>query len=160
MGQSYKRWAWPALIAGWVVFAGGCAAPTNNTPAAAPATAAPGNKAPTAAPARPPQRPAVSDKRFIIAPELLGILHVVSVSLANPPGSYLKIQVNVQNMTDAPQQFRYRIDWFDQDGGRLPVGADDFIPWMLLPREVSSIAVTAPAPMAADFGIAFVPNSK
>ena len=82
------------------------------------------------------------------------------MSLANPSGAYLKIQVNVQNMTAAPQQFLYRIDWFDRDGGRLPLGADNFMPWMLLPGEVSSIAATAPVPIAVDFGIAFVPNVK
>jgi hypothetical protein len=31
---------------------------------------------------------------------------------------------------------------------------------MLMPHEFSSIAATAPAPMAADFGIAFIPNVK
>jgi uncharacterized protein YcfL len=80
--------------------------------------------------------------------------------LVNPPGAYLKIQLNVQNMTDAPQQFSYRIVWFDKDGERLPLGADNFIQWMLLPREVSSIAATSPSPTAADFGIAFIPTIK
>ena len=82
------------------------------------------------------------------------------VLLDNPPGTYLKIEVTVQNISDAPQRFSYRIEWFDKEGERLQLGTDDAIPWMLMPHEVSSIAMTAPTPMAADFGIAFVPSSK
>jgi uncharacterized protein YcfL len=82
---------------------------------------------------------------------------VVNVRLTNPPGGFLKIQVNVRNKTESPQRFRYRIEWFDQDGTRLPLADGGFVPWMLLPRETSSIAVTAPARDAADFEVAFVP---
>ncbi len=144
MGPLSDKWARLALLAGWVVLAGGCASP-------------PGAPAPSAPAPPPPQRPADSDKRFVIAPELARVLHVVSVSMAGPPGSRLKIQVNLQNMTDARQRFRYRIEWFDGDGARLAPAGGGFIPWMLMPGEVSSIAATAPAPAAADFGIAFVP---
>jgi uncharacterized protein YcfL len=130
-------------MAGWVAWAGGCAAP------AGPATPAP-----------PPPRPSAADQRFVLAPELERVLQVVSVALSNPPGAFLKIQVNVQNRTETPQRFRYRIAWFDKDGAPLPLAGGEFIPWMLLPRERSSIAATAPAPAAVDFGIAFVPYVK
>jgi hypothetical protein len=105
-------------------------------------------------------RQSASDKRFIISPKLEGILQVVSVGSNRREGGLLKIQVNVQNLTAAPQQFRYRIEWFDQDGSPLPLTGDEFMPWSLLPRELSSIAVTAPAAAAADFGIAFVPTAN
>jgi uncharacterized protein YcfL len=158
MGQSYKKWMQGALAAGVAALAAGCAAPANTTTTA---TQTPANPTTTPAPQiqTSPQRPSAADKRFIIAPELLSVLHVVRVLLDNHPGTYLKIEVTVQNMTDAPQKFSYRIDWFDKEGERLPLGADN-IPWTLLPREVSSVAATAPAPTAADFGIAFVPTVK
>jgi len=111
-------------------------------------------------PRQAPARQPAADKRFIIAPELSKILHVVSVLLNNAPGAYLKIQVTLENMTEAPQTFRYRLEWFDQDGVRLPLAGQEFIPWMLLPHEVSSIAATAPSPAAADFGIAFVAEAR
>jgi len=154
MGRSFKSWARTALAAGWVVLAGGCAAP-----------AIPSRSAPSTPPARPllptpppPQSPAAADQRFIIAPELERVIRVVSVSLTNPPGAYLKIQVNLQNMTGTLQKFSYRLEWFDKDGARLPVDEGEFSPWTLAPHEESSIAATAPAPAAADFGIAFVPS--
>jgi hypothetical protein len=135
------------LLAGWVLWTGGCAEPAATSSPAKPASPAP-----------PSQNG--SDKRFIIAPELESTLHVVSVLLNHPPGDYLKIQVTVQNLTAAPQQFSYLIDWFDQEGAKVPLTGPEFMPWMLLPHEVSSIAVTAPTPTAADFGIAFVPAAK
>jgi hypothetical protein len=154
MGRSYKKWARPALMAGWIALAGGCAAPTGPAGKTSPATLAP---APVPAP---PPRQSAADQRFVLAPELERVLQVVSVRLTNPPGAYLKIQVNVQNKTDAPQRFRYRIEWFDRDGAKLPLAGGEFMPWMLLPREMSSIAVTAPSPAAADFEIALVPDVK
>jgi Protein of unknown function (DUF1425) len=171
MGLSYKKWTEAGLLAGWVVVAGGCAAPAHTDGTASPAQPPPqhesapdkqpfnGPSVDTAASIT-PQRPSAGDKRFVIAPELQGVLHVVRVLLDNPPGTYLKIQITVQNTSDAPQHFSYHIDWFNKDGERLPAGAGDFIPWMLMPREVSSIAATAPSPLAADFGIAFIPAVK
>jgi hypothetical protein len=136
-----------ALLASCILLIGGCAGP-----------AAPSNPAPSARAAQP--GPAADDKRFIVAPELEHVLHVVNVRLNHPSDAYLKIQVTVQNMTDARQRFLYRIDWFDADGLSLPLQSGEFIPWMLLPREVAAISVAAPLPTAADFGIAFVPAVK
>jgi uncharacterized protein YcfL len=127
-----------------VALAGGCAAPVGTT---GPATPGP----------PPPQGQSAADQRFVLAPELERVLQVVRVPLTNPPGGFLKIQANVRNRTQASQWFHYRIEWFDKDGARLPLGGEGFTPWMLLPGEKSSIAATAPAPAAVDFGIAFVP---
>jgi hypothetical protein len=133
------------LIAGLAAVAGGCAAPANSAKTTAP---------PARTPAR---RPAASDKRFVIASQLHGILHVVSVLSSHQADGYLAIQVNVQNLTDAAQRFNYRIEWFDKEGALLPLASQGSIPWMLLARETSSVVATAPTPMAEDFGIAFVP---
>jgi hypothetical protein len=171
MGPLSNRWTQPTLLAGWIILANGCATPPNTSASAPPAQPPPQQpgapeqqsvKSPAASAGQSiaPQRPSAADKRFIVAPELQGVLHVVRVILDNPPGAYLKIQVTLQNTSDAPQQFSYHIDWFDKDGERLPLGAGDFIPWMLMPHEVSSIAATAPSPLAADFGIAFIPSLK
>jgi len=98
-----------------------------------------------------------ADRRFVLSPELEPVIRVLSVRLIHPPRDFLKIQVNVQNKTDVPRRFRYRIEWFDADGERLPLPGGELRSWTLLPHEMSSIAVTAPAHAAADFEIAFVP---
>jgi len=152
MGRSYKKWARAGWLAGWVVVAGGCA----------------GSAGPTAAPTGPttPARPvpplsqSPADQRYVLDPALKRVLQVVRVRLTNAPSGYLKIQVNVQNKTQAPQWFSYRIEWFDQDGARLPLDGKEFTPWMLLAGETSLIAATSPAPAAVDFGIEFVPYGK
>jgi uncharacterized protein YcfL len=137
-----------ALIAALAALAAGCATPANTAKTSAPAA--------VAAPA-PTQSPADSDRRFIIAPELNGLLHVLSVRSWRQADGFLSFQVNVQNLTDAPQQFNYRIEWFDKDGTPLPLVAQAPLPWTLMGREMSSVVMTAPTRLADDFGIAFVP---
>jgi uncharacterized protein YcfL len=134
-------------MAGWMTWAGGCAAPSGP---AAPATAA--MPAPPPAPSQ-----SADDQHYILATELEGVIEVVKVHLIHPSGGFLKLQIDVKNKTDAPRRFHYRIEWFDADGERLPLSDGALQAWMLLPRELSSIAVTAPGHAAADFEIAFVP---
>jgi hypothetical protein len=107
-----------------------------------------------------PQRPDASEKRFVIAPQLHGLLHVVSVRSWRLANGFLTIQVNLQNPTDSPQRFAYSIEWFDKDGALLPLASQPATPWMLMAREMSSFAATAPTPMAEDFGIAFLPAAN
>jgi hypothetical protein len=143
------------LLAGWILWTGGCASSAPGSAQAKTRT----NRA--AQPGRPPlPTPSPADKRFIIAPELEGLIHVVNVRLNHPEGSYLEIQVTVENKTTARQQLSYHIEWFDKEGTSLTSDDLEFLPWMLLPREVASIAVKAPLPTATDFGIAFVPAAK
>jgi uncharacterized protein YcfL len=149
MGRSFKKWARSAVMAGWVTWAGGCATPTGP---AAPAT--PPLKTPPSSAA---SSQSAADQRFVITSALEPVIHVVSVRLIHPRGDFLKIQVNVQNKTEAPQRFHYRIEWFDADGVQLQFVGGEFRPWVLLPHEMSSIAATAPTHAAADFEIEFVP---
>lgn len=135
-------------MAGWMGLAGGCAAPATPAKTASPA------------PPLPAPKQADEDKRFILAPELESVLHVVSVRLIHPEGALLKIQVNLQNQTQVSQWFRYRIEWFDSDGALLRQADREFTPWMLRAGEMSSIVATAPSPVAVDFEIAFVPTDK
>ena len=134
-------------MAGWLALAGGCAAPAVPTAPATPQTPAP----------PPPSNQSSADRRYVLSPGLEPVIRVLNVRLIHPPRDFLKIQVNVQNKTETPQRFRYRIEWFDADGERLPLPGGELRLWTLLPHEMSSIAVTAPAHAATDFEIAFVP---
>ena len=109
-------------------------------------------------PAPPPPRQTIMDKRVVIDPVLDHVIHIVGIKSTTGPEGYLKIQLDIQNLTDAPRQFSYRFDWFDQDGLDLPMAASPPIPWMLLSHETSFLAATAPTPAAKDFRVTFLPN--
>jgi uncharacterized protein YcfL len=147
-------------MAGWILLAGGCSTPDPRTDQATTVPLQPQAQQLQTGQQQSAAGPTSSDKRFIIAAQLLSVLHVASVRLSNAQEGYLRIQVVVQNMSDTPQHFKYHIDWFDQDGAPLVLGTADFTPWMLMPHEVSIIAATSPALTAADFGIAFAPSIK
>jgi uncharacterized protein YcfL len=100
----------------------------------------------------------VTDKRVVMDPALGHAIHIVGIKSATGPEGYLKIQLNVQNLTDSPRQFSYRIVWFDRDGQELPLAALAPLPWTLLSRETSLLAATAPTPAAKDFRITFLAN--
>ena len=110
-------------------------------------------------PASPMAQPqTVTDKRVVIDSALDHAIHIVGIKSTTGPEGFLKIQLNVQNLTDSPKQFRYRIDWFDRDGLDLPMAALTSIPWMLLSHETSFLAATAPTPAAKDFRVTFFAN--
>ncbi|HUD48449.1 MAG TPA: YcfL family protein [Candidatus Baltobacteraceae bacterium] len=139
---------------GAIVLAAGCAstAPASQ-PIQTPQPAAPARAA-AAQPA------SASDPRVIIDTALDRTLRVLKVIAATGRNGLLKIQVDVQNITDSPKWFSYRIDWFDQDGALLPMASGDSLPWMLLAGETSSIVATAPAVTAKDFGVAFLASPR
>jgi uncharacterized protein YcfL len=77
------------------------------------------------------------------------------VHYATGADGMLRIQVDVQNRTDWPKPIAYRVDWLDQNGKVLDVSASPPITWTLDGKEATSIAVTAPTPLARDFRIKF-----
>ena len=95
------------------------------------------------------------DKRVVIDPALENVIQIVGVKSTLGTEGFLKIQVDVQSLIDSSKQFSYRIDWFDRNGQELPMAASAPMPWMLLSRETSFLAATAPTPAARDFRITF-----
>jgi hypothetical protein len=139
------------LLFVWLA-ATGCAPAVNNSqpfpPAAAP---------PVRAAAPPPVHAAAAPaKRVIIDPSLESALQVVKATTARGAEGYLKIQVDVENRSEAPRPFRYCIEWLDGDGAVLTMAGNGFLEWMLRGHETSSIAATAPTPAATDFRITFL----
>jgi uncharacterized protein YcfL len=127
--------------------AAGCATRTQK---AAPPEAAP---PPPAA-----QSQSVTDKRVVIDPALEHVIHVVRIKSTTGPEGYLRIQLNVENLTGSPRQISYRIDWFDRDGQDLPLAATLALPWTLLSHETWLLAASAPTPAARDFRVTFSPD--
>jgi uncharacterized protein YcfL len=104
------------------------------------------------------QRETVTDTRVMINPPLDSAIHIVGIKSTAGSEGFLKIQLDVQNLTGSAKQFSYRIDWFDKDGQDLPMAALISIPWTLLPHETSLLAATAPTPAAKDFRVTFYSN--
>jgi hypothetical protein len=97
-----------------------------------------------------------ADRRVTTDPSLDRAIHVLKVQSSTGAEGYLKIQVDVENRGATPQHFSYSIEWLDESGGPLPRASNGFLDWVLRAHEVSSIAVTAPTPVARDFHITFV----
>jgi uncharacterized protein YcfL len=103
-----------------------------------------------------PQRQTVVDKRVVIDPDLSQVIRIVGINATSGPEGFLKIQLDVQNLTGTPRKFSYRIDWFDRDGQALPMASSALMSWMLLSHETSFLATTAPTPSARDFRVTFL----
>ncbi len=137
---------------GILLLAAGCATRVENAGLPGPTASQPAAHQP----ATPSQ--AASDKRVVMDPALEHAIHVVRIKSATGPAGYLRIQLNVENLTDSPRQFSYRIEWVDQYGQDLPLAALAWLPWTLLSHETSMLAATAPTPAAKDFRVTFSAN--
>jgi hypothetical protein len=104
-----------------------------------------------------PKPETVVDKRVTIVPPLNNIIRLVRIKSIMGDDNFLKIQLNVQNLTSIPQTFSYRIDWLDENGTTLPITGTS-LTWTLLSQETSFLAATAPTHEAKDFHVTFVGN--
>ncbi|MGO8701468.1 MAG: DUF1425 domain-containing protein [Limisphaerales bacterium] len=114
--------------------------------------------------ARPPRQPTAQapakDNRTLFASSISQALHAAKVQYTTGSEGYLKIQVDVENRSDASVPFRYAIEWLNANGDVLPFANNGFLDWTLRARETSTIAATAPTPAAKDFRVVFVGPSK
>ena len=141
-----------AMPFGILLLAVGCATHVENAGLPGPAAPQPVAHQPAA-----PNQTA-TDKRVVMDPALERAIHVVRIKSAASPAGYLRIQLNVENLTDSPKQFNYRIEWVDQYGQDLPLAALSWLPWSLLSHETTMLAGTAPTPAAKDFRVTFSAN--
>ncbi len=95
------------------------------------------------------------DKHVVIDPSMDHVIKIVRITSKVSPEGYLKIQLNVQNQTGSLKHFRYRIDWYDQEGFGLPLASTSAMDWTLLSHETSFLAATAPTPAAKNFRVIF-----
>ena len=107
------------------------------------------NSVEPAAPANPPQM--LSDKRIVTDSILSKRVQILAVKQATGVGGHLQIMIDVRNGTGSIQPFTYRIEWFDDRGMLVSSPTGGATPYVLQPRETSSITATAPTPTAKDF---------
>lgn len=135
----------PTLIAGFasvglVLAVSGCKTTVN--------TLEPGQ--PTA------QREMLPDKRVITDASLNRRMRVLGINSITTPAGFLKIQIEVQNLTSSLKSCTYRIEWFDEHAMIINSATATALPLSLEGRETKSVTALAPTPMAKDFRIKFL----
>jgi uncharacterized protein YcfL len=115
----------------------------------------------TVEPAQPTaQRQMLADKRVITDTSLDKSCRILSVNANTGPGGFLKIQVEVQNLTESRKSFTYRVEWFDENGMIINLPTMTAIPRSLEGKETASITATAPTDRAKDFRIKFIEPTR
>ena len=111
----------------------------------------------TVEPAQPSaQKDMLPDKRVITDTSLNRRMRVLGVNTVTTPAGFLKIQMEVQNLTRSLKSCTYRIEWFDEHAMIINSVTAAALPLALEGGETKSITAIAPTPMAKDFRIKFL----
>ena len=111
----------------------------------------------TIEPAQPvAQRQMLSDKRIITDTGLYGSVRPVGINVATVSTGFLKIQVEVQNLSSSSQAFAYRIEWFDANGMIVNTPTSVWIDRQIQGGETLALTGIAPTETAKDFRIKFI----
>jgi uncharacterized protein YcfL len=102
------------------------------------------------------QRQMISDKRVVTDTGLNNKVRVVGLNTYTGPGGFLKLQIEVQNLTNKRQDYTYRIEWFDENAMLLNLPTTTATPDSLEGKESKSLVVLAPTARAKDFRIKFL----
>jgi uncharacterized protein YcfL len=106
------------------------------------------------------QRERLADQQVITDVGLHNRVRVLGVNQATGPGGFLKIQVEVLNLTSKLQSFTYRVEWFDENGMVISLPTKSAIPRTLEGKETAVITATAPTERAKDFRIQFLESTR
>ena len=103
----------------------------------------------------------ISDQRVLTDQTLNNIVRIIGLNTATGQEGFLKVQVQVENLTRKARSFTYQVEWFDEDGMIISTPMQVARPRMIEAREVMAITATAPTPRAKDFRIKFLePTTK
>jgi len=111
----------------------------------------------TIEPAQPvAQRQMLSDKRVITDTGLYGRVRPIGINVATVTTGFLKIQLEVQNLSSSAQAFAYRVEWFDANGMIVETPLSIWIDRRIQGGETLSITALAPNVTAKDFRIKMI----
>jgi len=103
----------------------------------------------------------ISDQRVLTDQTLNNIVRIIGLNTATGAEGFLKIQVQVENLTRKARSFTYRVEWYDENGMLIDLPTAVARPRTIEGREVLVITATAPTPRAKDFRIKFLePTTK
>ena len=102
------------------------------------------------------QRQMLADKRVITDTGLYGRVRPIGINVATVSTGFLKIQVEVQNLSSSVHAFAYQIEWFDANGMIIHTPLTTWIDRQIQGGETLSLTGLAPTETAKDFRIKFI----
>jgi uncharacterized protein YcfL len=98
----------------------------------------------------------VPNKRVTSDYVLARHVHIIGVNTSDTPTGFLKVQVQLENLTSSTQTFTYRVEWFDLNGMAITLPTDTSISRTIEGKETTEIVALAPTPTAKDYRIKFL----
>lgn len=102
------------------------------------------------------QRQMIADKRIITDASLNRIARIVGINETTGPGGFVKVQVELLNVSSDPQSFSYKFEWLDLNGMQVNTPTSTFIPRQIEARESIFISSIAPSANAKDFRLKLI----
>lgn len=99
------------------------------------------------------QKQMVGDKRVTTDASLNRKVQIVGVNESTGAAGFMKVQVELQNMTRKQHSFTYRMEWFDENGIVITSASSSSRPKTIEGKESIFITATAPTDRAKDFRI-------
>lgn len=103
-------------------------------------------------------RQMVADKRITTDPELSRAARVVGVNITN--GEFLKVQVEVVNLTMSVQRFNYQFEWFDLNGMQVTSPGAGYVTRQIEGQETLYLTGVAPTAACRDFRLKLLGNVR
>jgi uncharacterized protein YcfL len=99
------------------------------------------------------QKQALMHKVVVSDQSLHDKVRVQDMNFVVGTGGLMKVQLEVQNLTQGRHTFSYRVEWFDEKGMIITLPTQSAISRTLEGQETASITATAPNDQARDFRI-------
>ncbi|NBQ25376.1 MAG: DUF1425 domain-containing protein [Verrucomicrobia bacterium] len=98
----------------------------------------------------------IAQERVMTDPFLESRARILGVTETQTPEGFVKIQVELENMTSSTKHIEYAFEWFDAQGNLVPSASGGFRVRELLGREVIYISAISPRADIKDFRVKMI----
>ena len=98
----------------------------------------------------------IAQERVMTDPFLESRARILGVTETQTPEGFVKIQVELENMTPSTKHIEYAFEWFDAQGNLVPSASGGFRVRELLGREVIYISAISPRADIKDFRVKMI----
>lgn len=106
------------------------------------------------------QREMAPDKRILTDATLNRRVRIIGLNQYTAPGGFLKVQVEVLNLTRSVQTFSYRWEWFDDHGIIVDAPTSTAVTRQIEGKESLFLTGTAPLATAKDFRLKLIEDLR